>query len=108
MAQMTIDDVLDFQPYSFAKRRGFLYEIVLLDCADGPVDGGHGDRHRGKRRGMEERITVESREQFVGGDRCRCRHHASAQCFTGQEYVGSDALTIHTPPGTEPAQTRLD
>ena len=79
--------------------------------AQHPDRRGHGDRGQraaGERRGVQQRVRVERREDLVASDHAADRHHASAEDLSGEQHVGCDAREVGPPPVTEPAQPGLD
>ena len=79
-----------------------------LDGADGGVDRGGRERAARERRGVQQRVRVERREQPRGCHHAADGHHAAAEDLAREQRVRRDAGQVSAPPGAEPAHAGLD
>ena len=78
------------------------------DGADGRGDRGGRERAARERRGMQQRVGVQRREQLFGCDDAPGWHHAAAEDLAREQHVGGDTSEVSAPPGAEPAHAGLD
>ena len=91
-----------------AKFTRALDEAFRLDGADGRGDRGGRERAARERRGVQQRVGVERREQLRGRDDAADGHHAAAEDLAREQRVRRDAGEVSAPPGAESAHAGLD
>ena len=94
--------------YCLAERGRPFDQSLPRDRLDRGAGGGHGDRRRGERGGVHDRVAAERRVRGVRGDHRRDRYHPAAEALARQQDVGDHLFPVGTPPRTQAAEPGLD
>jgi len=94
--------------YLRAKFACALDQSFAFDGADGRGDRGGCERVPRERRGVQQRVGVQRREQLIGRDNAADWHYAAAEDLAREHHVGGDTGEVSAPPGAKPTHAGLD